>query len=125
MELIYSSITFLLGLLIGNWMAIGRDRRREFNETATPLYKKLISYLDKEGYKELPPIEDIEHAIEYMRGLKRHRYKALMVELKEELALERQATSWDQKNQKIVVKTSYQPKKNEIIKSIVKLLRRI
>src|SRR5690606_31163438 len=31
-----SFLTFLLGLLLGNWLAIGRDKRKEFNEAGSP-----------------------------------------------------------------------------------------
>lgn len=30
-------LTFFLGLLLGNWLAIGRDKRKEFNEATTPI----------------------------------------------------------------------------------------
>ncbi len=30
----FGIVIFLLGLLLGNWLSIGRDRRREFNEIA-------------------------------------------------------------------------------------------
>lgn len=34
MELIVNIILFLAGLIIGNWLAIGRDKRKEFNQIA-------------------------------------------------------------------------------------------
>jgi len=39
---IISLITFALGLLLGNWMAIGRDKRKEFNEVAEPMAEALM-----------------------------------------------------------------------------------
>ena len=42
--------TFCAGLLIGNWLAIGRDRRKEFNEVSEPIRHSLlmqISRIDK------------------------------------------------------------------------------
>lgn len=33
--------TLLIGALIGNWLAIGRDRRKDFNKIANPLFERL------------------------------------------------------------------------------------
>ena len=33
--------TFLVGLLVGHWFAIHRDKRKEYNELVTPLRKKV------------------------------------------------------------------------------------
>ncbi len=38
-------LIFLFGMVIGNWLAIGRDKRKEFNEIADAVY----SALDKEA----------------------------------------------------------------------------
>ena len=35
--------TFLVGLVVGHWLAIHRDQRKEYNELVTPLRKKVAS----------------------------------------------------------------------------------
>ena len=46
----FGLLTFLSGLLLGNWFAIGRDRRREFNEIADEIALLLIE--KREGASE-------------------------------------------------------------------------
>lgn len=41
-----STITFLVGLIAGNWLAIGRDRRKEFNAAIGPLRAMLLKERD-------------------------------------------------------------------------------
>ena len=40
-SVLVSLFTFFLGLLIGNWQAIGRDKRKEFNELTDALFVDL------------------------------------------------------------------------------------
>jgi len=39
---IFGILTFLLGLFLGNRLAIGRDKRKEFNEIADEIYSVLL-----------------------------------------------------------------------------------
>lgn len=41
----YGAVSFLTGLLIGNRLAIGRDKRKEFNEAACPIREVLLQQL--------------------------------------------------------------------------------
>lgn len=43
----YGVISFLSGMLLGHWLAIGRDRRTEFNTAASPIRKALLIQIDK------------------------------------------------------------------------------
>ncbi|GAA5523150.1 hypothetical protein LQ318_16085 [Aliifodinibius salicampi] len=41
MEIVVNVILFLAGLILGNWLAIGRDKRKEFNEAADEVHFEL------------------------------------------------------------------------------------
>lgn len=46
---IFSIITFAIGLFLGNWQALGRDRRKEFLLISAPIHDVLIAQLACEG----------------------------------------------------------------------------
>ena len=45
--LLMSALGFLIGLVLGHWLTLGRDRRKEFNEIATPIRSWLLDELNK------------------------------------------------------------------------------
>jgi hypothetical protein len=49
MQIAVNIILFIAGLVIGNWLAIGRDKRKEFNEAADEVHLTLIK--QKENIK--------------------------------------------------------------------------
>lgn len=59
-----SLLIFLIGLLVGNWTAIGRDRRKEFNDAAGPLVLFLVAQQsDPSPYRKRPTIGE-RYAVE-------------------------------------------------------------
>ena len=40
--IVVSVVTFLFGLIAGHWLALGRDRRKEFNDSAQPVRQWLL-----------------------------------------------------------------------------------
>jgi len=54
--LAWSAFSFFLGLLLGHRLALGRDKRKEFNELAAPL-QEWVFWLEKNAieYKNPPP----------------------------------------------------------------------
>lgn len=63
-----SILTFLLGLLLGNWLAIGRDKRKEFNEAASPIRGWLIKEKDAPNpYSACPSAQEFDHFVQCLR----------------------------------------------------------
>lgn len=40
-------LTFLIGLAVGHWLAIHRDKRKEYNELVTPLRKEILAETER------------------------------------------------------------------------------
>lgn len=78
-DLLINFLTFLLGLLLGNWLAIGRDRRREFNEAAQPLREWLLSEIDSpSAYRERPSPIEIDTFVSCLSWWRRGRFRAAL-----------------------------------------------
>ena len=48
-EIITNIASLILGIILGNWLAIGRDKRKEFNEVADVVHLKLKKELKNVG----------------------------------------------------------------------------
>ncbi|XWN38044.1 MAG: hypothetical protein ROO71_03740 [Balneola sp.] len=60
-------IIFLAGLVIGNWLAIGRDKRKEFNEVADEVYLALIKEKECIGSKGIVINGPNENSLEILK----------------------------------------------------------
>lgn len=81
-----SILTFLLGLILGNRLAIGRDKRKEFNEVAYPVYKKISIYLENSNSAELPKYTELECLSNFMPIWQRYRYQRILLAYKKNLS---------------------------------------
>lgn len=50
-----SAASFLVGVLLGNWTAIGRDKRKEFNEAAAVVRKAYLGHRRDLRPGHIPP----------------------------------------------------------------------
>jgi hypothetical protein len=41
-----SLVTFVIGMFVGNWLALGRDRRKEINELSSPVRLRLVKQIE-------------------------------------------------------------------------------
>jgi len=80
---VISLLTFFLGLIIGNRLAISRDRRKEFNDFAQPIRSWLLSELDDPSpYRKVPSEIEIDSFVHYLPIWKRRKFKVYLTELK-------------------------------------------
>jgi len=84
--LAWSALSFFLGLLLGHWLAIGRDRRKEFNESAAPLREWVLRQLDRPdgGISELPTLMERDSFVQRLGFIKRARFNRLFAAMNDE-----------------------------------------
>ncbi len=71
-----SFLTFLLGLLLGNWLAIGRDKRKEFNDAVGPVRSWLLMQRDElSPYNKSPSRDEIDLFVHYLRPWQRSSFR--------------------------------------------------
>ena len=73
--ILLNSLSFLVGIFIGNRVAIGRDKRKEFNDAVTPVRAQLISMRDNPTpYHSILSGAEIDFIQHYMLPLRRWRF---------------------------------------------------
>ena len=69
-------VTFLVGLLVGNRMAIGRDKRKEFNEAAQPIRAWVLTEMEgPTPYSRRPNTIEIDAFVSYLPFWKRSGFR--------------------------------------------------
>ena len=83
--ILISLLTFFLGLLLGNWLAIGRDKRKEFNDANTPIRSWLLLEKDEPtGYRKWPSEVEIDRFICLLPFWKRQSFRRHLYDYKEQ-----------------------------------------
>ena len=84
--LAWSVLSFFLGLILGHWLNLGRDKRKEFNESAAPLREWVLRLLDwpSLGLFEMPTLMQKDSFVQRLGFIKRARFNRLLAELAEE-----------------------------------------
>lgn len=82
--ILVSLLTFLLGLILGHWLAIGRDKRKEFNKALEPIRVWLLRAKDSPSpYTEWPSEEELDRFIHYLRPWQRASFQKHLGRYKE------------------------------------------
>lgn len=75
-SVLISLLTFLLGLLVGNRLAIDRDKRKEFNEAAQPIRAWLLNeVVHPSPYMHRPNVVQIDTFVSCLPFWKRRSFR--------------------------------------------------
>ena len=79
---VVSLFTFLFGLIIGNHLALSRDRRIEFNNFVQPIRLWLLSELEEPSPNRIIPSKiEMDNFIHCLPIRKRKKFKVHLIEL--------------------------------------------
>lgn len=75
-SVLISLLTFLIGLLVGNRLAIDRDKRKEFNEAVQPIRAWLLNEVAQPSpYRQRPNAVQIDVFVSYLPFWKRRGFR--------------------------------------------------
>lgn len=61
---LFTCLGFLIGLLLGNWLTIGQEKRKEFNEAILPIRKWILEELEgPHSCSKSPSIIEIDNFV--------------------------------------------------------------
>lgn len=84
-------LTFLLGLVAGHWFALGRDRRKERNDTVAPIREWLLGEVEApSAYHKRPTLADRDAFLQCLSARERRRFSDAFIALNHAEACERQ-----------------------------------
>lgn len=91
-----ATLTFFLGLILGHWLTLGRDKRKEFNEVSSPIRAWILSEMaapsPQGGYPSVISMDTFES---YLNPLARKRFRAAckaMIAARERQSFQSQAS---------------------------------
>jgi hypothetical protein len=69
-------LTFFLGLLLGNWLALGREKRKEFNEAVAPVRSWLLMQRDElSPYNKIPSRDELDLFVHHLSPWQRSSFR--------------------------------------------------
>lgn len=100
-ELLIAIVSCLIGGIIGHWLSLGRDRRKEHNEVVLPIKKKVLEHLDCLNDGSLS-LRLNESDIKSLRGIVNERqYKKIKLVFAEYKSVLRECVSTDDYGQEV------------------------
>lgn len=82
---VVSIVTFVLGLLLGHRLALGRDKRKEFNEAAQPVREWLLQEASEPSpYRKQPSRLEMDTFVSCLSSRDRSRFNAALQDYRSE-----------------------------------------
>lgn len=82
---LFGLLTFFVGLGFGHWLALGRDKRQEFNETASPIREWLLGEIKSPSPMARSPSDiELDLFIQCLPFWKRRGFRSAYEEQKQE-----------------------------------------
>lgn len=125
MDYTLSLLTFFLGLGLGHWLAIGRDKRKEFNDKAVELNSKIYDYIEQENNYFLPSMKELTLFTSYIPLYRRWLYKKLLKRLDDSLSLDGKSCVYSPSYGIQTVIPDYESKTKVLVNKLIWHLERI